>query len=182
MLRGAARNRPLPIGRSVAIQPSPTVQQQPLKTSRWSPRVAEVRTPTELVGEFRARGLKVTPQRVAVFAALEGNDQHPSAEAVFAIVREEMPTISLRTVYQTLNDLAAMGEIGQLELGTGAARFDPNTGPHHHLVCDRCGLVRDVPVGAGEPTPPRSELAGFRVHHTEVVFRGRCAPCAAATD
>ena len=138
---------------------------------------ASVRSPTELADEFRARGLKVTPQRVSVFRALESNEQHPSAESVFATVREEMPTISLRTVYQTLNDLAAMGEIGQLDLGTGAARFDPNTEPHHHLVCDRCGLVRDVPVGEGEPDPGRRELAGFEVTHTEIVFRGLCAAC-----
>ena len=55
-----------------------------------------------------------------------------------------MPTISLRTVYQTLNDLAAMGELRQLDLGTGSARFDPNLDAHHHLVCERCGKVVDV--------------------------------------
>ena len=56
-----------------------------------------------------------------------------------------MPNVSLKTVYQTLNDLAELGEITALDLGTGAARFDPNVeSTHHHLVCRSCGKVRDV--------------------------------------
>ena len=57
---------------------------------------------------------------------------HPTAESVYAAVSAEMPTISLRTVYQTLNDLAAMGELSLLDVGTGSTRFDPNLDPHHH--------------------------------------------------
>ena len=61
---------------------------------------------------------------------------HPTAESVHAAARAEMETISLKTVYQTLNELAAMGEIAALDLGTGMTRFDPNVeGVHHHLVC-----------------------------------------------
>ena len=63
-----------------------------------------------------------------------------------------MPSISLRTVYQTLNDLAEMGEIQALDLGTGSTRFDPNIDEHHHLVCERCGLVRDVALDTGVST------------------------------
>ena len=77
----------------------------------------------------------------------------------------------------TLNDLADMGELNQLDLGTGSTRFDPNTDVHHHLVCTNCGKVRDlyadyraisVPAGAGE---------GFVVGAAEVVFRGLCQAC-----
>jgi len=60
---------------------------------------------------FRARGLKVTPQRQAIFRVLHGETTHPTADAVYDAVSESMPTISLRTVYQTLNDLTAMGEV-----------------------------------------------------------------------
>src|SRR3954468_24953902 len=103
-----------------------------------------MRTPGELTELFRSQGRKVTPQREAVFRALMGNDLHPTAEAVHAVVTAEMPSVSLRTVYQVLNDLAQMGEIQALDLGTGAARFDPNVDAHHHLVCTSCGKVRDV--------------------------------------
>jgi Fur family transcriptional regulator, stress-responsive regulator len=85
-----------------------------------------------------------------------------------------MPGISLRTVYQTLNDLVAMGELRQIAIGTGPARFDPNVDDHHHVVCTACGDVRDVYVAdvAGV-----SGLDGFHVHATEIVFRGRCGDC-----
>jgi Fe2+ or Zn2+ uptake regulation protein len=139
-----------------------------------------VRSPAELTEIFRARGLKVTPQRQAVFRALHTSAIHPTAEAVYDDVRGTMPTISLRTVYQTLNDLAAMGEIHAIELGTGSARFDPNTRPHHHLVCVACGRVDDLAADfPGVALPVENEF-GFEATATEIVFRGHCRACAAA--
>ena len=138
-----------------------------------------MKSPAELTELFRTQGLKVTPQRQCIFRALHGNDQHPTAEAIHERVTAEMPTVSLRTVYQTLHDLADMGELVELDLGTGSGRFDPNLEPHQHLVCDECGRVFDVVVDVSTIGKPR--LAhGFRVERTEVVFRGRCRACSAA--
>ena len=139
-----------------------------------------MKTPDELTSVFRARGLKVTPQRQAVFAALYGNPSHPTAEAIHETVSAAMPTISLRTVYQTLNDLAEMGEIGHVDLGIGAARFDPNLEPHHHVVCTSCGVVRDVDGGVASVTVTDHVAEDFAVASTDIVFRGLCAACAAA--
>ena len=138
--------------------------------------------PDELTEIFRDRGLKVTPQRQAIFRALHGNMEHPTAEAVHALVCTEMPTVSLRTVYATLHDLAAMGEIGELELGTGSARFDPNVRPHHHLVCEGCGAVFDVEAEFPTVRLPEDHEHDFVVSGTEIVFRGRCLRCRAAGD
>jgi Fe2+ or Zn2+ uptake regulation protein len=135
-------------------------------------------SPEELTVRFRERGLKITPQRQAVFRAIHGNHTHPTADAVHAVVLEDMPHVSLRTVYQTLNDLAEMREILHLDLGTGSARFDPNVEvPHHHLVCDGCGLVRDLHAEAG-PFELHGLPDDFEVTGTELVVRGRCAGCA----
>ena len=136
-----------------------------------------MKSPDELTDLFRARGLKVTPQRQCIFRALHDNPEHPTAEAVHAQVRAEMPTVSLRTVYATLHDLAAMGEIGELELGTGSVRFDPNVRPHHHLVCDGCGAVYDVEADFPAVHLPEGHEHGFVVSGTEIVFRGRCPRC-----
>jgi Fe2+ or Zn2+ uptake regulation protein len=136
-----------------------------------------VKTPEELTEMFRARGLKVTPQRQCIFRLLHGNDVHPTAEAVFALARTEMPTISLKTVYQTLNDLSEMGELQLLDLGTGATRFDPNVDAHHHLVCERCGKVRDLYADFTKVKVPRGRDQGFRLRSAEVVFRGECQEC-----
>jgi Fur family peroxide stress response transcriptional regulator len=137
-----------------------------------------VRSPEELTQIFRARGLKITPQRQSIFRVLHGSTVHPTAEAVYHSVRAEMPSISLRTVYQTLNDLAAMGEIQAIDLGTGSIRFDPHTGPHHHLVCDECGRVQDVEAEFPGVTVPDADASGFEVRSTEIIFRGRCHACA----
>ncbi|MDP1820645.1 MAG: Fur family transcriptional regulator [Acidimicrobiales bacterium] len=133
-----------------------------------------------LTEQFRAKGLKVTPQRQSIFRALSSSRVHPTAESVYAAVSSEMPTISLRTVYQTLNDLAAMGELSTLDVGTGSTRFDPNLEPHHHLVCDECGSIEDLHADfPGVAVPTGGEAGGFEVTGTEIVFRGCCASCVA---
>ena len=147
-----------------------------------------MRPPEQMVQLFRRQGLKVTPQRVCIFEILWAAQQpdagthqsHPSAEAVFAEARMQMPTMSLRTVYQTLNDLAGMGEIHALDVGTGSTRFDPNSDAHHHLVCNQCGTVRDLYADYSLLTVPAGSAQGFEVGAAEVVFRGLCEACQAA--
>lgn len=144
-------------------------------------RVILVKSVEVLTEQFRARGLKVTPQRQSIFRALSASTVHPTAESIYATVSAEMPTISLRTVYQTLNDLAAMGELSPLDVGSGPTRFDPNLEPHHHLVCDVCGRIDDLHASfPGVSIPAHGDAAGFEVTATEIVFRGRCASCVAA--
>ena len=136
-----------------------------------------MRTPEELTEVFRASGLKITPQRQAVFRALHRADDHPTAEVVYARVCDEVPSISLRTVYQVLNDLAAMGEVSMLDVGTGATRFDPTASDHHHLVCTACGDVRDLFLGDVDVEVPAEQVAGFAVGTPEITWRGLCPAC-----
>lgn len=137
-----------------------------------------MRSPEELTELFRATGRKVTAQRQCIFRVLQGDLTHPSAEAVYDAARAHMETISLKTVYQTLYELDQLGEIAVLDVGTGAARFDPNVEePHHHLVCSTCGKVRDVHFDLPALTLPPHDAQGFQVAATEVVFRGTCSDC-----
>jgi Fe2+ or Zn2+ uptake regulation protein len=137
-----------------------------------------MQSPEALTDLFRAHGRKITAQRQCIFRALEGDVTHPSAERVYEKVRTQMPNVSLRTVYQTLNDLAELGEISALDLGTGSARFDPNVEEaHHHLVCHSCGKVRDVQADFPGLRVPRGAAQGFDVQSAEVVFRGLCDGC-----
>lgn len=136
-----------------------------------------MKSPAELVDRFRSEGRKVTPQREAVFRALHASRVHPTAEAVHAEVVRDLPMVSLRTVYQTLNDLTAMGELLPVNVGTGPARFDPNLEPHHHLVCDACGGVTDIALAVPAIDVPAGADVGFDITRTEIVFRGRCAAC-----
>ncbi len=136
-----------------------------------------MKAPDQLAERFRSEGRKLTPQRVAIFHVLHGSLTHPTAESVWEEVRAEMPSVSLRTVYQTLNDLAAMGELLQLDLGTGSHRFDPHLDHHDHFVCDRCGAVIDLEPGSAVTDAAARE--GHRVEHTQIVHRGWCRSCVA---
>ena len=137
-----------------------------------------VRSPSELTASFRDRGLRITPQRVAVFEALHESSGHPTAESIYQTVAVDQPSISLKTVYQTLNDLTEMGEIRRLDLGSAATRFDPNTNDHHHLVCDECGVMIDTYLDISGLR--LGELGDFEPANTQVFVSGRCATCAAA--
>ena len=137
-----------------------------------------MQSPEALTDLFRAHGRKITAQRQCIFRALDGDVTHPSAESVHEKVRREMPRVSLKTVYQTLNDLADLGAISVLDVGTGSARFDPNVDTsHHHLVCRSCGKVRDLGADFPGLTVSRRAAQGFAVDSAEVVFRGRCDEC-----
>ena len=137
-----------------------------------------MQSPEALTDLFRAHGRKVTAQRQCIFRALEGDVTHPSAERVHARVRREMPNVSLKTVYHALYDLADLGAISVLDVGTGSARFDPNVETtHHHLVCRSCGKVRDLAADFPDLTVSRRAAQGFAVDSAEVVFRGRCDEC-----
>ena len=132
----------------------------------------------ELTEQFRAAGLRVTPQRQAIFRLLHGNREHPTVESLYEAARDEMPTISLKTVYQTVHDLETMGEVSLLDLGTGSVRVDPNVERvHHHLICVRCGKVRDVIIDVTDVRVSRGRAEA--VHDVEVHFRGVCEECAA---
>lgn len=139
-----------------------------------------MQSPTELAGAFRAQGLKVTPQRKLLFALLEDNTTHPTADGLYARASAQMPGISLRTVYTTLTDLVEMGELQAVALGSGATRFDPNVDDHHHGVCDACGAVVDLYV-VGDGTLADTLVVNGDVQFTpisaSIVFRGTCAAC-----
>jgi Fe2+ or Zn2+ uptake regulation protein len=134
-----------------------------------------------LTDRLRAAGLRVTPQRQVIVGLLEGNEEHPTVEALFEAARAEMPAISLKTVYQTVHELEDLGEVHLLHVGTGSFRVDPNVEhPHHHLVCTECGRVRDAAVDVAALRLPARARTGFRVDDVQVHFRGVCADCGGA--
>lgn len=131
---------------------------------------------------LRARGFRLTPQRLAIVRLFAEDPSHPTAQDLFARLRPAFPTMSFATVYNTLDALAQAGLSSSLRLGA-ATRFDPNTEPHHHAVCDRCGAVVDLPVDSlaapqVDARKIRGQSHGFRVRAVETIYRGTCAGCA----
>src|SRR5580704_13953764 len=99
----------------------------------------------ELLVRLQSRRWRLTAQRRAVAEVLRGEHVHLSAEAIHDLARARLPEISIATVYNTLNELVAMGELLEVSAGSGPKRYDPNvTIAHQHLVCTSCGTLRDV--------------------------------------
>jgi len=119
----------------------------------------------------------VTPQRQVIYGLLAESRSHPTVDEVHEAVAQVLPTVSLRTVYQALHDLAELGEIQLTSLGGSSFRVDVRADRHDHIVCVRCGHVQDVDVDAATVAPTRSQRHGFSVDRTDIVFSGRCAPC-----
>lgn len=129
---------------------------------------------------LRDRGIQPSAQRVAVATYVLDTDDHPSADQVFAKVRQTFPMLSRATVYNTLNLFVGQGLLKQLVLAEGKILFDPNTSPHHHFLDESSGRVLDVPWEALEV---RNVAAlPFDVREYQVVIRGRqvapAGPCA----
>ena len=141
---------------------------------------------TAMLRDLRRAGLKLTPQRMAIVQLFASDDSHPTAQDLFEKLRPSFPSMSFATVYNTLDTLARAGLAGIVRLPGrrgDAARFDPNTTPHHHAVCDGCGAVLDIGAGTLSPTPAavrrlRRLAPGFSVRAVERVYRGLCSRCA----
>ena len=134
----------------------------------------------DLVERLRSSGERVTTARRLVLEALlaAGHD-HVSAEQVAAEIQRTNPEINLSTVYRTLDVLEAAGLVIRAGVGVGSATtYHLVDDPHHHAVCDRCGLVIELPPTSFDAVVRRLERDhGFAAHPNHLTIRGVCAAC-----
>lgn len=135
------------------------------------------------VGEFiqrcRSRKLSVTHQRLAIYQALLRTSDHPTAEAIFQAVRQQIPTISLATVYKTLDTLEQEGMIRKVSFShQAAARYDVTVGRHHHLFCLECHRVEDLHDDRLDGLHiSKNKAAGYQIIDYTVQVNGVCPAC-----
>jgi Fe2+ or Zn2+ uptake regulation protein len=136
----------------------------------------------DLLQRLSERKWQMTPQRRVVAEVLAGEHVHLTADEIHERAVARLPEISRATAYNTLGELVALGEIREVAIGGRARRYDPNAdATHQHLVCERCGLIRDVhPEGEDHLRIAKANRYGFTVMSVEVVFRGLCPACATA--
>lgn len=127
---------------------------------------------------LRGSGLRLTHQRLEVAREIARSEAHPDTETIYREVRTRVPTISLDTVYRTLAALEGLGLVARVDATAGPARYDANLHHHHHFVCTRCGLIRDVYHSAldGLEPPDLADELG-RVESVRVQLRGLCKRC-----
>jgi len=130
-----------------------------------------------------AKGLKVTPQRTAVYRAMLSSGPHPSAEEVYANVRKSLPHISFDTVYRTLLSFTELDIIWLASGGEEKRRFDCNLHRHHHFRCVKCQAITDFDSKACDELPlPGCLGRDFKVQSRRMVLEGLCPKCAKAVS
>ncbi len=133
----------------------------------------------DLLTRCREERVAATPQRLAVYRALLESEEHPTPEALFRRVREEMPSLSLATIYKALHALEKLGVVRELTSATHGRRFDANVERHHHLLCTRCRKVADYYDRRLDALRPPRRVAGFTPHGVSVQIVGLCGECSA---
>jgi Fur family ferric uptake transcriptional regulator len=128
--------------------------------------------------QLRAAGLKVTPGRIAILAALD-KFPHAKAERLCLAIQTSRPEMSVQSVHNVLGDLTAAGVIRRIEPAGFSAlyerRVDDN---HHHVVCSGCGAIEDVDyVRGAAPCLSPLDTGGFTIDTAEVTFWGLCPVC-----
>jgi Fe2+ or Zn2+ uptake regulation protein len=136
---------------------------------------------TTLVESFRRKGLKITPQRRLIFQALVADHSHPTAEDVYQRVVPSLPDVSRTTVYNTLKELVAQGELVEIDLGEGKTRYDTDISTHHHLLCVNCHALADVHQEFEGLELLPEEAQGYHIVDRQVTFYGYCPACQAST-
>jgi Fe2+ or Zn2+ uptake regulation protein len=139
------------------------------------------RSVTTLVESFRRKGLKITPQRRLIFQALVHDHSHPTAEDVYQHAITSLPDISRTTVYNTLKELVAQGELVEIDLGEGKTRYDTDTSTHHHLLCINCYALMDIHRDFQGLELLPEEAQGYRIVDRQITFYGYCPSCQAST-
>lgn len=130
---------------------------------------------------FRSRcmesGLAMTHQRWVIYRVLAATAEHPTPEEIFDEVRQEIPSISLATIYKNIRTFLEVGLLREVSTPHQAMRLDANLESHHHLVCATCGKILDVSRKSVAPVHLKAPLNGFRVESYHVNFLGYCSRC-----
>lgn len=125
-----------------------------------------------------AAGKRRTMSRQAVIQVIVDHHGHVSADDIATRVQRDFPSLDLSTVYRTLETLRELGIVDRVYFADGSTVYHLSDHKHHHLCCERCGAVQELPISA-LANLERFLLTefGFEVHQTPLGLFGRCARC-----
>ena len=135
----------------------------------------------EIAEHLKRFGMRVTPQRLVIAEAVVNSTDHPSVQQIYDRVRQHFPSMTLTTIYSTLEVLENSGLIQELPF-QGLARYEANMEPHVNLVCVQCGSIVDAGLGQDVVVRLKRHInnsSTFEVGSQRVDFYGRCPRCAA---
>jgi len=141
-----------------------------------------MRTMTDLehlISILRHSGRRITPQRRAICRILSETDTHPTAAKIYEVLKAEMPSLSLMTVYNTLNTLVELGAIHTIgQAGDDTVHYDTHTEPHVNVVCVACHNIFDIPSEKIELLKRDiEEKSGYCQLSSRIIIEGLCPNC-----
>ncbi len=135
----------------------------------------------QITSMLKAKNLKVTPQRLAIFNVLCNTVEHPSAESIYNALQETHPTMSLATIYKTLDTLKKANLIQELNVGEDRFRYDAIIHNHPHMICNHCGQVYDLhTLVVDQLIGQLQKETDFTIESEKIFLYGTCSDCKVA--
>lgn len=134
----------------------------------------------EILDMIVKAGLRPSAQRMAVLGYIGNRRTHPTADEIFNALAKDFPSLSLTTVYNSVNALLEVGLLREIHVDATSKRYDLAPLPQHsHFICKRCGKIFDMPY------PLELKIAstdGFDVENIDVHLIGTCPDCKAKNN
>jgi Fur family peroxide stress response transcriptional regulator len=139
---------------------------------------SHLKSDASAIEALRTKGYKATPQRIAICRIALNSRAHPSAKEVYAEVKKIHPTVSLATVYKTLEVIRDLDLVQEINFPKRQARFDSYMNPHINLICLKCGIIKDLEdVAVKEITRKVAAATKFKPTGQRVDVYGICQKC-----
>lgn len=132
-------------------------------------------TQSEIAALLKEKGIRATPQRIAVYQYLDEHRVHAQADTIYETVVEQYPSFSRTTIYNSIRALEEAGLIRPVIIDGTVVRYDANTSDHGHFKCLRCSQVTDV-MDSPHTTIPKS-LRSCETKHCVINYYGLCPGC-----
>jgi Fur family transcriptional regulator, peroxide stress response regulator len=133
--------------------------------------------PDVIVQTLKEKGLRVTPQRYAVYANLLARTDHPTVDHLLQDLNHDFPISSQATVYSSLQALRQVGLVREVLLEEGVSRYDANVEPHHHFRCLHCGEIEDISWNCFPELNLNNLRVGLQVQTYDITVKGICDRC-----
>lgn len=125
---------------------------------------------------LKERGLKITPQRIAILKEIQ-NKGHATIEEIYESIFAVYPSISLATIYKNLNYMCESGIINEIKPPLQRQRYEINHTPHSHLICQVCGSLQDIDLETKDLLRSKNLPQNFEVANITITFYGVCQEC-----
>lgn len=130
------------------------------------------------IEQLKMTGVRITPQRYAILNYLVESMGHPTADEIYRALEPQFPSMSVATVYNNLKMFTQAGMVRELTYGDNSSRFDANVSEHYHIICEKCGTIKDFSYPSLHDVEKQAGAStDFEVHGHRLELYGLCKSC-----